>query len=92
MVPGFLQRSCAPRSSNTKLAADDEVSDRPRYEDLADVGQRHDPRGDVHGDAGDVVAAASDLAGVDAGSELETHRLRIGDQRGGAAHRHALAP
>src|SRR4051794_37392151 len=46
--------------------ADDERRDRGGHEDLVGAGQRGDARGDVDGQAPDVVLAALDLAGVQA--------------------------
>src|SRR5215204_2160340 len=50
-----------------EVRTDDEVLDRARDEHLARPGQRADSRADVDADAGDIVAAALDLAGVQPG-------------------------
>src|SRR3954452_16456786 len=52
----------------------DEVADRARHEHLAGSGQGSDARGDVDGDAADVVAHQLDLAGVDPDPHLQPRR------------------
>ena len=43
-------------------------------ENLARARLRRDPRSDVHGDAGDLAVGELDLAGVQAGPDLEIQR------------------
>ncbi len=70
-----------------KLAADHEVTNGARDEDLAWPCLAHDPSRQMHGQAADVVAADLDLAGMDAASDLERLRLGGGDDLPGASNR-----
>jgi len=67
----------------------DEIDDCPRHEDVAGCRECADSGTDVHGDAGNVVAALLDLAGVDAdpnppltfllGARLLSVPVRVGE-------------
>src|SRR6266498_3217804 len=50
----------------------DQVGNRSRHPDLTGLRERFDSRRDVHTDPGDVVAAALDLAGVQADAHVQT--------------------
>ena len=76
-----------------QLAADDEARDRSSRRGSRPASRRrHDSRGRCARRRRRRHRRRSDLAGVDAGRELETHRLRIGDQRERRSARHARAP
>src|SRR5688572_33271960 len=67
--------------------ARDEVTNHTRDQHFARVAGRHHACAGVNGDAGEVVAVALALAGVDSGSHLDPQRReRIAD-RERAAHR-----
>ena len=62
----------------------DQVLDRVRGQDLPATSQRADPRRDMDGDPGDVVADELDLAGVQPGPDLEPlRRDRVADDERG---------
>jgi len=53
-----------PAIGKREPGAGDQVFRRARYEDLAGISRRLDARSDVEREAGDVMVAAFDLAGV----------------------------
>ena len=79
--------------------AGDDVLDRARDEHLAGKGGRSDSRADVDRDSADAVVGLLDLAGVDAGSQLEAERRepkrrspRRSERRGPGRRRSRPAP
>ena len=81
-VPGTPFRSCSPRSCEVEAGAGHQVLHGLGDEHLARARLRAHAGADVHRDAGDVVAAQLDLAGVEAGAHLETHRAdRVAQRR-----------
>ena len=76
---------CGPRGSKIDPGPRDEILHRVRREDLPGAGQGADTSGDVDGDPGDVVASELDLAGVEAGPDLEPLRSDgVADRERGA--------
>jgi hypothetical protein len=65
--------------SPTVLEADtsDEIADRPGDEDFAGRGRGHDARADMDGDAAHVAVAEFDLAGVQAGADVEPGAAKL---------------
>src|SRR3954452_23009410 len=61
-----------------QFATKDEVFDRARNEDLSRPRKTRDARREGHSESGDVVAAALDLAGMQAGSQLQAHFVGFG--------------
>src|SRR5581483_11262719 len=67
----------------------DDALHRLRDEHLAGTRHAPDPRGDVDGDAADVVPHDLDLAGVETDARLEAHALHAVHDRLAAPHRPA---
>src|SRR4051794_17770537 len=68
---GHALEGVRARVAEAQPGADDERRDRARDEHLVGAGQGGDARGDVDGQAADVVLPALDLAGVQAGAHAE---------------------
>ena len=68
-----------PRSGN-------EVREHPGDQDLAWAGQGHGPRGDVHGDPGDLVPERLGLSHMKTGPDLDPHLSDPMTDCGGAPH------
>src|SRR5262245_10493360 len=67
--------------------AEDEVLHGARHEHRSRPGERGDPRADVYGEAGQVVAAPFGLTGVQAGADGDSEIGDPGDDRLRAADR-----
>ena len=70
-LPGTPLSSCSPRSRNSMPEPTTRSIDRPRCEHFAVARERVDARGDVQGDAADVLGTQLDLTGVETGSDLD---------------------
>ena len=95
---GWLQRVAPPRLVDTlellltgfgegETRPGDEVLHSARHHGLVRAGQARDTGGDVDSDAGDVVLADLDLAGVEAGANGEVELLHRRLERDRAGHR-----
>ena len=65
----------------TDVGASDQVLQGPGHEALARLGQRRDPRSDVHGNTAHVVVAKFDLTCVKPSANFDAERPDQGDQR-----------
>src|SRR5712691_1020689 len=72
--------------AEAQARASDEVAHRARHQRLAGFGHRGDARGDMHGNAADIVAFQLDLAGVESAAHADPKRLHHFGYRRGAAH------
>ena len=73
--PGTPLSSWRPRSVNSMPEPSGEIPHGRRHQHLAGSGEGADPGTEVHGDAGDVVAAQLALTGVQAGADLEAEAV-----------------
>src|SRR4051812_26661204 len=71
---------------------DDEVADRPRNQDLVRPGLGTDSRGDVDGDAADVLAHPLELAGVKRAGAPASPPRRLGPPGAGPPRSRTLSP
>jgi hypothetical protein len=62
-----------------------EVLDRARHEDFARTSEGRDPGPDMHGEPGDVIGQDLDLAGMQAGSDIEVKLPYLVPDRQGTA-------
>lgn len=69
-----------------QLAADHEVAHRARDEDLTCIGEAPDAGGEVDTEPRDVIAAALDLAAVEARTDVKLEPVCVGDDLLCAAH------